>query len=377
MTGLIPVGFDLRSLSIQEQVPINTIVRLNHITSPSELYIGAYIVLPEQTSTNAKKAYAALTSGLSLLEMAVAHKSNPWSLAKTNYFNGTWDNIPGETFFTTVPSGGNGSASPSPYLENIDIKPVSILQGSAAIITIKTNQPMELKGNLAGHDLVFFEDGINQYTTLQGISGIFEPGLTPLKITANLDGNTIFELEQSLLVNSGEFSHEDLVVDPSTIDSAVIKSEDNIIYKLVRPVTPKKYWKSDLYCPVEPPSCIQSTYGTRRSYNEGVYASFHSGLDFGVCSNLNILSPAEGVVVYVGNLVIRGNATIIDHGWGVYSGIYHQSEIKVKVGDHVTEGQIIGLIGATGRVTGAHLHYDLWVNSVQVNPLNWLGNTCK
>lgn len=87
---------------------------------------------------------------------------------------------------------------------------------------------------------------------------------------------------------------------------------------------------------------------------------------------MNIYAPAPGVVVFAGPLTVRGNATIIDHGWGIYTGIYHQAEIKVKTGDIVEAGQLIGLIGATGRVTGPHLHWDLFVNGVQVQPLDWL-----
>jgi murein DD-endopeptidase MepM/ murein hydrolase activator NlpD len=78
-------------------------------------------------------------------------------------------------------------------------------------------------------------------------------------------------------------------------------------------------------------------------------------------------------VVFVGSLLtVRGNVTIIDHGWGIYSGFYHQSKINVKVGDVVEAGQIIGQIGGTGRVTGPHLHWDLFVNGIQVDPLDWL-----
>ena len=78
------------------------------------------------------------------------------------------------------------------------------------------------------------------------------------------------------------------------------------------------------------------------------------------------------MVVYTGKLTVRGNVTFIDHGWGVYSVYFHQSRIDVKVGDRVQPGQVIGLIGATGRVTGAHLHWELWVNGFQSDPLDWL-----
>jgi hypothetical protein len=81
---------------------------------------------------------------------------------------------------------------------------------------------------------------------------------------------------------------------------------------------------------------------------------------------------AAGRVVFAAPLTVRGNATIIDHGWGVYSGVWHQSQMLVNVGDMVEQGQVIGLVGGTGRATGAHLHWEVWVNGVQVNPLDWL-----
>jgi murein DD-endopeptidase MepM/ murein hydrolase activator NlpD len=71
---------------------------------------------------------------------------------------------------------------------------------------------------------------------------------------------------------------------------------------------------------------------------------------------------------------VRGFTTYIDHGWGIYSGFFHQKEIQVNVGDVVQPGQLIGQIGATGRVTGPHLHWEIWVNGFQVNPIDWLDN---
>jgi murein DD-endopeptidase MepM/ murein hydrolase activator NlpD len=63
---------------------------------------------------------------------------------------------------------------------------------------------------------------------------------------------------------------------------------------------------------------------------------------------------------------------MIDHGWGVYTGYLHQSEILVKAGDRVEAGQLIGLVGGTGRVTGAHLHFEVWAGGVQIDPMDWL-----
>jgi len=80
-------------------------------------------------------------------------------------------------------------------------------------------------------------------------------------------------------------------------------------------------------------------------------------------------------VVFAGLLDVRGKVTVLDHGWGVYTGYYHQSEILVSEGDLVAAGDEIGLVGATGRVTGPHLHFQVWVGGVPVDPLEWLTNT--
>jgi murein DD-endopeptidase MepM/ murein hydrolase activator NlpD len=70
--------------------------------------------------------------------------------------------------------------------------------------------------------------------------------------------------------------------------------------------------------------------------------------------------------------VVRGQVVVIDHGWGVYTAYDHLSQILVQVGQAVQPGQVIGLGGATGRTTGPHLHWEVWVGGVQVNPVDWL-----
>jgi murein DD-endopeptidase MepM/ murein hydrolase activator NlpD len=186
--------------------------------------------------------------------------------------------------------------------------------------------------------------------------------------------------EQMVLVNSGNYGSEDIPLnDPSFIDPAITEPELNNVIAITTPATPTRYWPGMFSSPATDPNCFTSRYGTRRTYKivgtDQEIPGFHSGLDFCGGEGLQIFAPAPGKVVFAAPLTVRGNATIIDHGWGVYSGFWHQSQIMVNVGDTVEQGQVIGLVGGTGRVTGAHLHWDLWVNGVQVNPLNWLNQT--
>ena len=86
----------------------------------------------------------------------------------------------------------------------------------------------------------------------------------------------------------------------------------------------------------------------------------------------NILAPAPGKVVFVGSQLLHGNTTMINHGWGVYTLYAHQSEFLVQEGDRVKAGDIIGRVGSTGRSNGPHLHWEVWVGGIQVDPMDWL-----
>jgi murein DD-endopeptidase MepM/ murein hydrolase activator NlpD len=235
---------------------------------------------------------------------------------------------------------------------------------------------------LVDHILHFFPEsesapqGYASQVALQGVHAMLDPGPYPLLLEATLPDGSKQSFEQMVLVTSGGYQREDIYVESSTIDPAITEPEDKEIRALISEANPEKYWSAIFTAPALYPDCFTSRYGTRRTYfgvNTDIeIEGFHTGLDFCGGEGLQITSPAPGVVVFAGPLTVRGNATVIDHGWGVYSGFWHQSEINVQVGEMVEAGQIVGLVGGTGRVTGAHLHWELWVNGVQVNPLDWL-----
>ena len=377
ITETIPLGENLSSLTLRYGLSEGILTRLNRIVTPSQIFAGSNLILPQDENTDASlEPFSSLINNQSLLELAAIKKTNPWQMALENQQVSVWENFPGETIYTkTISSSGQSIISPN--ILHITFDPLPLIQGSTAAIHLTTTQPMELTGTLGEQPLHFFPVIENQYAAYQGIHALADTGLVLLTLKGQSPEGPSFQFEQNVLLYAGYYGSESIIVDPGYIDPNITEPEDDQIRILIENTTPTKYWELPFLCPVDPPVCIRSWFGTRRSYNDGVLNSFHSGVDYGVCSTLNIYSPAAGEVVFSGPLEVRGNAVFIDHGWGVFSGFFHQTETYVNTGDYIEAGQLIGQIGGTGRVTGPHLHYELWVNDVRVQPLDWLDENCQ
>jgi murein DD-endopeptidase MepM/ murein hydrolase activator NlpD len=375
-TEIIPFGDSLRSLSRRTQVSDAMLKKLNRLVSPSELYVGVSLIIPTQENQSTLNTRMTAGAGESMLEMAVKQNSDPWTLSSLNKLDGTWETIPGDVLYSPTNAAENTATGLPSAFVSASIAPLPLVQGGTEVINVQTKEAVTLSGNLADKKLNFVAGG-NEQIALQGVHALLDPGVYPLRLEATLPDGTIQSFEQMVLVTSGGYLSEDIPLnDPSTLDPAVTEPEMQNINSLTSVFTPTRYWNGVFTSPAVDPTCFTSRYGTRRLYkviNSDIeLPGFHSGLDFCGGEGLQIFAPAAGRVVFSAPLTVRGNATIIDHGWGVYSGFWHQSQTYVNVGDVVEQGQVIGLVGGTGRVTGAHLHWEIWVNGVQVNPINWL-----
>lgn len=117
---------------------------------------------------------------------------------------------------------------------------------------------------------------------------------------------------------------------------------------------------------------LSSPFGLRRFFN-GQERNPHSGLDFAVPAGTPIKAPAAGVVVLVGDYFFNGKTVFLDHGQGFISMFCHMSAITVKVGDEVPRGGVVGKVGATGRATGPHLHWNVSLNDARIDPAIFIG----
>jgi len=136
--------------------------------------------------------------------------------------------------------------------------------------------------------------------------------------------------------------------------------------KIYNTITPKNYVRSPYIVPLD--SKITSAFGIARVYNDTL-KGYHSGTDFRAKIGTPIIASNDGKVVLAQNRFYSGNSIIIDHGEGIYTCYYHMSQFKVKKGDMVKKGEVIGLSGDTGRITGPHLHFSARVGGIQVDPL--------
>ena len=381
-TKFINFGDSYRGLMRQTQVPDALFRKLNHVVSPSEFYVGSNMIIPIQDQPQYSKRISP-TVGESMLELAVKNNTDIWSLTSINRLEGSWESIPGDTLYTSGEAGGNNASGlPSAFI-SAEIRDLPIYQGGTGVITVVAQPGVTLGGLLVDHQLRFFPIQDGAQVALQGVHALLEPGVYPLRLDATLPDGSTQSYEQLILIVSGNYPEDPLLyVDPATIDPASTEPELQQLISITTPATPVKYWVGDFISPAiayAESTYFTSRYGNRRTYigqgTELTINGFHTGLDFGGGDGLPITAPASGVVVFAGPWTVRGNATIIDHGWGVYSGFWHQSAIQVQVGQTVDIGDVIGLVGGTGRVTGAHLHWELWVNGVQVDPLDWLNQT--
>lgn len=378
-TEVIGFGDSFRDLIRRTQISVALLRRLNHVVSPTEFYVGASVVVPKQENASDLTDRITPKPGESLFEAAVVAGSDVWSLASINDLGGSWDGLPGDVVYTGGTGAPQQTATGLPTaFGGASIPNLPFKQGGTAEIIVRPSAGTTITGSLVDYPLHFFMNNDGTAVALQGVYVLLEPGLYPLELDAALPDGTKQSFSQMVLVSRGDQPTVAIPVPPE--DPTLMTAEDQQLRSVVMSVNPRRAWTGKFSLPVGLPFCIKDWFGSPRklTFNGTPFSYFHAGVDFGVCSTdrpFDILAAAPGKVVWTGLLNVRGNLTIIDDGWGVYTLYAHQKEIGVSVGQDVQAGQVIGQIGATGHVTGPHLHFEMWVNGIQVNPLDWLNGT--
>jgi murein DD-endopeptidase MepM/ murein hydrolase activator NlpD len=374
----VGLGETISSIGRESGTSFEALLRLNHIVRQDRVFAGQALIVPtglDDTIHELGYELHVARPGQSALEMAAKARSSHWALEDQTQGSPQLWLIPGRLYALPSRSQQTIALDLPNEIEQLELNPYPLSQGRTLEIDLYLQDGLRPEGSLGPYSLSFFPDQAGHWIGLQGIHALADPGLFEfgLDFIDAETGKTFYRMMQPLHLVAGDYGFQVLNgVPPETIDPNVTGPEDALIAALMGESTPERRWDG----PFEYPSRYYtaefvSFFGTRRSYNNGSLLYYHTGLDF-YGQDVPIYAPAGGKVVFAGPLTVRGNATYIDHGWGVFSGYLHQSEIFVAEGDLVERGQMIGKVGATGRVTGPHLHWEIWVGGVPVQPLDWV-----
>jgi murein DD-endopeptidase MepM/ murein hydrolase activator NlpD len=215
--------------------------------------------------------------------------------------------------------------------------------------------------------------GNGAYFALIGIPYQTKPGPQKLTLTYS-DANSKKSRQIPFQVVAGQYKTDILKVDgrrvnPDKNDSQRANREAQEVRYVYDSGSGKRLWDGEFQLPVN--NEISSRFGNRRVFN-GQLKSYHNGLDFRSPKGTSVYATNSGVVRLAKSLFYSGNAVIIDHGTGIFTIYAHLSKIEVAAGQRIEKGQLIGLTGATGRVSGPHLHWGVKINGIAVNPLRFV-----
>ena len=264
-------------------------------------------------------------------------------------------------------------AAENPGFRRIVTEPALLANGSPFLLTVEPVEKVSsIQGSWLGKDVLFFkaQPGTNAWYALAGVDVETSPGTDPLTIEATTADGGELHATLEVAITAAHYRTGTLTVAPNFVEPDVATQKEIAADKVVKDrvfahSAPTPEWSGDFAKPVQAPPT--DSFGTRRTFN-GKLASIHRGMDFRAPSGTPVAAANSGTVVLAQKLFYEGNCVVIDHGQGFMTLYMHLSRIEVASGDKVRKGQRLGLSGATGRVTGPHLHFAARWHDAYLDP---------
>jgi len=255
------------------------------------------------------------------------------------------------------------------------LTPAVVAAGSPELIRVAAADAADVDGDWLGRKLEFFRgrDG-RTWFALAGVDVEAPAGSSTLSITVRLASGALHDLTRTVKIHPAHYRTSSLTVSPEFVEPGPealkqIEADNQLKAKVFAVSAPQPLWAGSFHAPVTAPPT--DSFGTRRMFN-GKLASIHKGMDFRAATGTPVHAGNSGVVVLARALYYEGNCVIVDHGLGLWTISMHLSRIDVKEGQHVATGELIGLSGATGRVTGPHLHWAVRWQDAYLDPAKLL-----
>jgi murein DD-endopeptidase MepM/ murein hydrolase activator NlpD len=257
-------------------------------------------------------------------------------------------------------------------------------QGSLLLLEVSSRKPLaEVSAEWNSKNVPFWQvhgdaadsskvPATDLHEAILGVDLEKAPGTYPLIVHVQTNGGKPATCTLQIPIRRGKFATERLqvgkeFVEPSLEQIQRANEERDKLRAIFDQVAPEKLWDGDFRVPLDGVT-TGGNFGKRRVLN-GQAGSPHSGVDFPALTGTPVHAAQNGRVALAQDLFFSGNTVVVDHGLGIYTFYGHLSEIHVKAGDELQSGQVLGKVGATGRVTGPHLHWGLTVERARVNPL--------
>ena len=384
---IVQSGDTLISIALRYNLSLTDIALANNLSNFNLIFPGQQLTLPgvpvpataqsETAPSGADQTHIVLP-GETLFNIANAYRVSLGAIILVNHIANPDMLQVGQAL--RIPSGlpPTPETLPAPFAA-IELSEPTIIQGRTLIIKVKMSAAASLSGSFEGRPLFFNDSGNGQFWSITAIHALVEPNTYPITLTAGLADGRQVTISANVNVVEGPYGLENIQLDEQRgglLDAELIRIEQEKLNNLWSQVSPHPHWAGSFWYPVAVDSLrITSNFGTRRSYNGNLTTGFHGGTDFGGDVGTPIYAPAAGTIVLAERLTVRGNAVLIDHGLGLFSGYWHQSQLAVVAGQEVKPGDLIGFMGDTGLVTGPHLHWELRLNGIAVEPLQWVQQT--
>jgi murein DD-endopeptidase MepM/ murein hydrolase activator NlpD len=253
-------------------------------------------------------------------------------------------------------------------------QPSRIVNGSLLVFQVRSATEFKsLTGRWLGHDVLFYRSQSDRFWYgLGGVDVNTPAGTYTLHLEAVESNGTIVQLQRLIRVDPGNYPRTtlrvaDQFVTPPPDALERIAAEKALKQRVFSQISLMPQWSDAFLVPVQ--AAISNPFGASRVFN-GKLQSIHRGTDYRAPQGTEIVAANSGHVVLAREMYFEGNFVVIDHGQGLFTAYLHLSRIQVEEGQAVRRGQLLGLTGATGRVTGPHLHLSVIWNGVSVDPAN-------
>ena len=268
---------------------------------------------------------------------------------------------------TAAPTAGARDVLELTYRAGV-VQPGDVLQ----LAVVAPADVSAVTGTWHEREVPFVRDGDGVWRALLGIDVEAAVGPTPLLLSSSRPGTAALTSAHTVTVSPKSVRTRRIRVNPKFVTpprSALprIERETALLNALFRTTRPDRLWAPDASRPVE--GVAVSGFGVRSILN-GLPRGAHNGLDLAAVTGTPVHAPTPGIVAFAREFYYSGNTVILDHGHGLFSTMAHLSAIDVKEGDRVAKGALLGKVGATGRVTGPHLHWAVRLHGDRVDPLS-------